>query len=126
MPKAIIFQGKPLTHHPHYIAYRDQMGLAKKKRNIEWQFTFEEWLDWWGDDIHNRGILKGQLVMARYGDIGPYHPDNVRKTTVEDNVKEARANRNPMVKQQLTCPHCGTTSNSGNINRWHMDNCKHA
>lgn len=24
----------------------------------------------------------------------------------------------------ITCPHCGKTGNIGNMNRWHLDNCK--
>ena len=57
------------------------------KRNIDWQFTYNEWITWWGDDILNRGCRKGQLVMARYNDEGPYHPDNVRKASCSENIK---------------------------------------
>lgn len=63
-----------------------------KIRNIEWQFTFESWLAWWGEDIALRGNKSGQLVMARKGDQGPYHPDNVRKVTSNENHKEAHDN----------------------------------
>jgi hypothetical protein len=58
-------------------------------RNIDFQFTYEEWINWWGDDIVNRGRKAGQLVMARIGDQGPYHPDNVIKKACGDNVREA-------------------------------------
>jgi hypothetical protein len=67
--------------------YYEQRGQAKG-RGIEWQFTYESWIAWWGEDIVNRGPRKGQLVMARFGDTGPYHPDNVRKLTAEENVIE--------------------------------------
>jgi len=60
-----------------------------RQRGIEFQFTYEEWLAWWGEDIVNRGRQRGQLVMARHGDTGPYHPDNVRKATCSDNIKES-------------------------------------
>lgn len=30
--------------------------------------------------------------------------------------------KKPEIK--LTCHHCGITSNTGNIKRWHLDNCK--
>ena len=60
-----------------------------RNRGIEWYFTFEEWMAWWGDDIANRGNRSGQLVMARYKDQGPYHPDNVRKITCNENHSEA-------------------------------------
>ena len=58
-------------------------------RGIEWHFTYETWLEWWGDDIHNRGNKSGQLVMARKGDTGPYHPDNVIKITANENHSQA-------------------------------------
>ena len=61
-----------------------------KDRNIDWQFTLESWINWWGVDIENRGCRKGQLVMARYNDIGSYNPSNVFKTTCEENVREMR------------------------------------
>lgn len=137
-----------------------------KYRGIEWHFTFESWLEWWGDDIVNRGPYKGQLVMARYGDTGPYHPDNVRKAFAEENCSEgnkgipapqkacpgskngmygkisafkgkkqselglasiiqrANSERNILVREQLTCPHCAVTTNKGNAKRWHFDKCK--
>ena len=69
--------------------YRNAIRSARQ-RGIEWQFTFETWMNWWGEDFEKRGSKKGQLVMARHNDTGPYHPDNVRKTTVEDNVREMR------------------------------------
>ena len=61
-------------------------------RDITWQFTFESWIDWWGEDIIKRGNKSGQLVMARNGDTGPYHPNNVRKVTANENHSESCAN----------------------------------
>ena len=69
--------------------YHNQKVRAKR-RGIEWQFTLESWIVWWGDDLAKRGSKKGCLVMARYNDEGPYHPDNCRKLTVEENTLEAR------------------------------------
>jgi len=68
--------------------YSTQKAYAKQ-RGIDWQFTYDEWIAWWGDDIINRGPKKGQLVMARNGDTGPYHPSNVRKATCAENNIEA-------------------------------------
>lgn len=70
-----------------YNAYHSQKTHAAK-RNIDWHFTYETWLEWWGDDIVNRGRGIGKLVMARHGDKGPYHPDNVKKITHEENCSE--------------------------------------
>ena len=75
--------------HPYYTSFNDQRQHAKR-RGIDWQFNFSAWIEWWGEDIVNRGRNKGQLVMARNGDIGPYHPDNVRKSTCSENVSESR------------------------------------
>lgn len=72
-------------------AYTTQRRDAIKKRGIAWEFeSFEQWLEWWGEDIYRRGPYRGQLVMARYGDQGPYHPDNVRKITSDENVREGQ------------------------------------
>jgi hypothetical protein len=62
-------------------------------RNIDWNFTYESWLAWWSDDLEKRGRKKGQLVMARYGDVGPYSPENVRKATAEENIIESHLGR---------------------------------
>jgi len=70
---------------PYYSNYAVQRRNAKR-RNIKFEFTYEEWIHWWGDDIVNRGKSKGQLVMARKGDTGPYHPDNVFKCNCSLNV----------------------------------------
>lgn len=58
-------------------------------RNIPWQFTYDSWLAWWGNDIDKRGLGKDQLVMCRKGDQGPYHPDNCYKASQSQNAKDA-------------------------------------
>ena len=63
---------------------------SAKFRGIEWQFTYETWIAWWGNDIERRGRRPDQLVMARLGDTGPYHPDNVKKITGAENSSETR------------------------------------
>ena len=54
------------------------------QRGIVWEFTFELWMSWWGDDFTKRG-LQG-LIMSRQGDTGPYSPTNCVKITVAQNV----------------------------------------
>jgi len=49
------------------------------KRGIGWQFTFEEWLLWWGDDLMRRGTSRHSLQMQRIADSGPYSPSNTVK-----------------------------------------------
>jgi hypothetical protein len=72
-------------------AYRTQKSGAKV-RNIEWHFTYEEWVAWWGADIDKRGNKTDCLVMSRIGDQGPYHPNNVVKRTVGENHSDAHKN----------------------------------
>jgi len=58
-------------------------------RGIGWHFTFEQWLEWWGDDLDRRGPRQCQLSMQRIGDKGPYAPSNVVKGYPADNVRTA-------------------------------------
>lgn len=58
-----------------------------KERGIEFNLTYDEWTDWWGVDIHNRGRCKGQLQMCRFGDAGSYELGNIYKDTVEENIR---------------------------------------
>jgi hypothetical protein len=70
--------------------YADQKSKAKI-RGIEFKLTFEEWWDIWqkSGKWDQRGIRKGQYVMSRYKDHGPYEVGNVHIQTVGDNNKEA-------------------------------------
>jgi hypothetical protein len=69
-----------------------------KKRKIEFNFSFEEWCVWWeanlGPDwFRKRGSKRGQYVMARLGDKGPYNPKNVKCITSEGNHIEGNLGR---------------------------------
>lgn len=66
----------------------DQQRNAAKQRNIDFEFTYDEWISWWGDDIHKRGRTKNDLCMCRINDTGPYHPNNVYKATMSQNNKD--------------------------------------
>lgn len=58
-----------------------------KRRGIGWELTFDQWLTWWGEDIHRRGNGHGDLQMQRIADAGPYALDNIRKGYPRDNGK---------------------------------------
>ena len=75
-----------------YVQYANARRCSKD-RNIDWQFTYDTWEAWWGEDIIKRGPYRGQLVMARFNDVGPYHPDNVKKITCGENALEAMTHR---------------------------------
>jgi hypothetical protein len=59
-------------------------------RGIDFELTFEEWFRFWDDSghFHERGVKKGQYVMARYGDSGPYAIGNVKIIRHEENILE--------------------------------------
>ena len=70
-----------------------QQKRNAKGRSIEFDFTYEEWCLWWkkhlGDDwMKKRGCRKGQYVMARYYDDGPYSAYNVKCILAEHNHLE--------------------------------------
>jgi hypothetical protein len=75
-------------------AYRRQRNNADR-RGIAWLFTFATWLAVWRESglLHMRGRRKGQYVMARFGDVGPYAPHNVCIKPAEENVSEAQTGR---------------------------------
>lgn len=60
-------------------------------RGIPFLLTFDEWCVLWSNSgkFAERGRRKGQYVMARHGDVGPYAVDNVKIVTCGENVSEA-------------------------------------
>jgi hypothetical protein len=88
--------------------YRAQKNGAKA-RGIDWHFTYEEWIEWWGDDITKRGRKGPDLVMARKGDTGPYHPDNCKKITHRENAREGQIGKK---RKPLTDEHRAKISES--------------
>ena len=82
-------------------AYYSQKHTAINKRNIAWEFTFETWLAWWGDDIQNRGRGLGKLVQARIGDTGPYSPENCIKLTMEQNISDGNQGRTHSTESRI-------------------------
>ena len=75
-----------LTPKGAYIAHK----ARAKYRGIAWEFTFETWWKVWQDSgkWEQRGLNKGQYVMCRHKDVGPYSPQNVRIDTTENNIRE--------------------------------------
>lgn len=66
-----------------------------RTRGIEWSLTFEEWQQIWvaSGQLLNRGRKKGQYVMARFGDKGPYSISNVEIIQNGDNTRAAHTGR---------------------------------
>jgi len=67
-------------------AYALQKHHAKQ-RGIEWKLTFDEWLQWWGNDLPNRGRGHDKLQMQRYHDAGAYEIGNIKKGYPKENIK---------------------------------------
>ena len=62
------------------------------KRGIPFLLTFEEWWDIWQQSGYweQRGCRKGQYVMSRYNDVGPYAVGNVFIQQCGSNVSQAQ------------------------------------
>jgi len=72
--------------------FRTQKQNARR-RGIPFEFDYQSWINWWGEDIVQRGKGKGTLVMARKNDQGSYNIDNVIKLTNEKNLSDGNINK---------------------------------
>ena len=66
---------------------RSYLGHRKeaKRRGVEFLFTLNEWCAWWQFDMRwkAQGLCGHDLVMVRFGDAGPFAPENVYCCTAE-------------------------------------------
>jgi hypothetical protein len=75
-------------------AWRCQRATAAR-RGISFEMPFQVWTAWWekqlGPDwFQKRGKRRGQYVMARKGDKGPYKIGNISCLKTEDNVSQMK------------------------------------
>mgnify|MGYP001214077067 CR=1 FL=1 len=70
---------------PYQLKWEAQRNMARY-RDIDWNLTLDEWVDWWGDDIGRRGKRNDDLVMARIDMKKGYQVDNLLKITHKENV----------------------------------------
>ena len=99
-----------------------------KRRGIEFDFPFEQWLDFWINSGHwnYRGIAKSdQYVMSRINDTGPYRVDNVVIKSNRDNVLEGNVGiKKPNNSVVFTCLHCRYPVSVNNRHRhWAGQRC---
>lgn len=109
---------KQVFRNPDLRRYKVHRTNAKK-RGIAFEITYDEWLGWWKDSghYHERGNKRGQYVMARIGDVGPYRLGNIecvqaqvnsvaahlgktRSDEIKANMSEAQKTRH--AKKRLT------------------------
>lgn len=83
------FSSKVNRVDPFVIRFGEQKRLAKN-RGIGWELEYWEWRQIWDDSghLHERGTRKGEWVMSRKGDKGPYSFANVRIVRAETNIIE--------------------------------------
>ena len=67
--------------------YRNQRNHCKA-RGVEFNFSYEEWITFWGKDIDKRGRGLDKLQMCRNNDIGPYSIGNIYKATHQQNSSD--------------------------------------
>ena len=74
-------------------------------RGIPFLLSYEEWIKIWLDSghSHEKGCHRGQYVMARFGDKGPYAVGNVRICTVTENSDEKWAR--PEIQAKMSAVH---------------------
>ena len=68
-----------------------------KFRSIQFNFTFEEWYNWWlfhnvDKNVDQKWIGGTRPCMCRIGDIGPYEISNVYFAMDNENVKDLHKN----------------------------------
>jgi hypothetical protein len=64
-------------------------------RGTPFLLTFAEWLFIWQDSGHlwERGHHRGEYVMARFGDKGPYAVGNVEIIPAEQNISDGNTRK---------------------------------
>lgn len=98
MPSKIIHRVR--AHYPRYLtqAFLRRLRtdfiehrLNAKDRGIGFELTFSQWLEIWiaSGKVRRRGCRRGQYVMARYRDRGPYAVGNVKVILASENIAEA-------------------------------------
>ncbi len=84
-------------------AYTGQKNLARG-RGIPFLLSFYDWWSIWNNSghWHERGIRKGQYVMSRPGDKGPYTVNNVKIILTEENCRQRNINKKCVSNAKLT------------------------
>jgi alpha-L-fucosidase len=68
--------------HNYYKKWQQQRNQANYRKE-GWEFTFDEWITKWGDDINNRGRTKLSKTMIRPDITKPWSKQNSEIVTRE-------------------------------------------
>ena len=60
----------------------------------------------------------------RHGWLRRLNAEAQRNRIFSDETKQ-KMSESALKREKVKCPHCGKEGSSGNMNRWHFDNCKH-
>lgn len=90
-----------------------QQKRGAKYRGIEFNLTFEQWRDIWGDNLDRRGRRAWQLVMCRKNDSGAYEIGNVYLGTPARNGASRR--------MALENRRGAESAHAHNLNMWRGD-----
>jgi len=63
---------------------------TSSQRGVEFELTFEEFEEFWGDDFPRRGRGPDELCMGRFGDEGPYRIGNIYVVSNSENKEGPR------------------------------------
>jgi len=78
---------------------------------IGFELTFDEWLDEWvkSGKLAERGCHKGEYVMSRRGDIGPYKIGNIFIQTHANNIRDAHKDKttSDATRKKISDTHTG-------------------
>lgn len=74
-------------------------------------------------DDHKAKIGRPNMIMLK--NIKTHESIRIDRSIAKQFDTEVWKNPAAISQKHETCRYCGTTSNSGNIKRWHNENCKH-
>jgi hypothetical protein len=88
--------------------YRHAFSVQRsnaRRRGIAFRLSFEQWVEFWGEDIHRRGTGPNDLQMQRFHDEGAYEIGNIKKGTPRENAITAEHCRQREVGLRLAAEH---------------------
>jgi len=83
--------GRTKQERPPFWRQYNLIKNSAKHRNIAWELTYEEWINFWGDDIHR---------------MGRDHPEAIQLTRIDQSKGYSLDNIEKVSKSTLSTRHC--------------------